>query len=152
MRKTIVAGMLSLFCLTGVALAATAPTSGRFRGKTSQHGRDYKVHFAVHGTQVKRFAIVWRASCRSGGFVRTGTAQGNTRIVIHRGRWTSSGSYSGPIKGGYTGRFRVVESDGRFLSHDKARGAFHIEVRIFRNGHQKDRCDSGVIHWTARRR
>ncbi len=92
--------------------------------------------------------MVWGASCKSGGFMRTGTAQGKTRISIHNGAWSAPGSYSGKIKGPYTGHFQMVENRGRFTSADRAKGSFRIKVRG-RSGHPIGRCDTGVIHWTA---
>jgi hypothetical protein len=139
-----------LACVAGVAVAAApSPANGKFSGHTSQRGRYYVIRFRVHGSRIEGQHLVWGASCKSGRTLRAALNQGKTRISIHHGAWSAPGSYSANIKGSYTGHFQVVENRGRFSSTDRAAGSFRMRVRVYRSGHPYDRCDTGVIHWTA---
>lgn len=154
MRSLVILALLASACVCTEALAAeSVPVRGRFSGHTSQPGRFYKVRFRVHGSQIKDEKFVWLAPCRRGGFLRTATSQGRTRIVIERGAWSAPGSYNARLGNtGYKGHFEVVRNRGEFMGLHRARGSFRVKVRVFRHGRPYDYCDTGVIHWTARAR
>lgn len=135
--------------ILGSAAAASAASDAKFAGKNIKAG--YIIKFKVVGSEIRDKQMFWRAHCRSGQRLSRGTA--TARLSLVHGQWSGHGRYSAqlPYAPHMVGRFNVIEDNGSINRHH-AEGVFHLKVSLYIRGHLSDKCDTGVIRWSAKRK
>lgn len=140
----------AMLVISTAALAAT-PHGGTFAGSTSGQGRTIKnVHdrsfrFTVSGHRVSGLKVGFKATCASGTVDSDAVALHGSFRVGH-GRFSGSGQ----VQDGGTGTVT-----GRFITSRRASGTIRMRPVIVMDGVEGgaiERCDSGLLHWTARLR
>jgi hypothetical protein len=137
-----------------VGAANVSPAQGAYSGFTSQPGSGDQITFRLLGPIVASETVLWRAKCRSGESLVSGT--GVEEIRETDGAWHDAGTYVGRLSrdeyranAPVTGRFRVVEDTGRFTSAISASGVERVTATLYRHGRQIDSCATGPVRWTA---
>jgi hypothetical protein len=126
----LIAFIVALALVPAIAIAAV-PKNGSWSGDTRQ---GESVSFAVKNGKVKNLKVNWNAKC--GGMEVDGKS-------TFGGKFDASG-----------GKFRADASNGyvkgNFPSKKRAEGTLRFKPRIF-TGTGYVTCDTGKIHWTAKR-
>ena len=150
MARRLLAGALGLALLAGVPVSDAARRKrARYAGKTRQH-LSVSFRYARGSKKVRRFRVTVEIKCEGDGITsvrRVRFRQTSSFIHVNRDR-TFSGDTR--IKGDRgdevrSGKFAV---NGRFVSRRRVRGSLHERLRVAGGL----RCDSGQIHFSARRR
>jgi putative transposase len=135
--------------------AAVSPAQGRYSGFTSQAGDWSEISFRVSGSSLRDYTVLWRATCRSGRSLLSGTITTGLRVIA--GAWKArTGTYvlrlargAYRAKGTVTGSFRVLANSGRFTSLISATGIERVTGTLYQHGLQIDSCATGPVSWTA---
>ena len=139
------AAAIVIALLAPATAAAVQPAPGTYRGKTSQK-RSALVRVRDDG-RVSFLKIAWRAPCKNGKHHKSYTTDEDRGHDIEQpgdGSFSDRGSYvEGPDDDGYLARVKV-ELDGRFTTRTRARGHFHVKVRIKRHGKFVTNCEKSV--------
>lgn len=150
-RTLLGAGLLALALGLIPAEAAKPRQGSRFAGKTSQ-GEPISFRVAGDGKHVRRLKVRLRMTCSNASGSLTSNREATFRQRSKFLALNKDGTFSGdvrvrPARGSEVtgGRFAA---NGRFSSKRRARGAVQERLRLT----EGLRCDTGEIHFRARRR
>jgi hypothetical protein len=135
--------------LAAGAVPALALTSTAYHGQTSQR---LPVAIVVARDRIERLTITWSAQCPALHAALKGITTYHTGVALKKRAWSTWGTYSARVAGGYQEQF-VVRDHGALSGSRRIRGGFTGTVQLYRGAkHQRiDTCASGKVTFTLTR-